>query len=72
MLRAVHNTAVEILPQREAGVIYTKPWMVELILDLAGYLSERPLFKLVALVPSAEDGAFLQRLVRRLVEFLPK
>ena len=68
MLRAVHNTAVEILPQREAGVIYTKPWMVELILDLAGYLPERPLFKLVALEPSAGDGAFLQGMVRRLVE----
>jgi adenine-specific DNA-methyltransferase len=68
MVRAVHNTAVEILPQRGAGVIYTKPWMVELILDLAGYLPERPLFKLVALEPSAGDGAFLQGMVRRLVE----
>ncbi len=56
-LRGVHNTAVETLPQREAGVIYTKPWMVEIILDLAGYLPERPLFKLVALEPSAGDGA---------------
>jgi hypothetical protein len=24
---------------REAGVVYTKPWMVELVLDLAGYRS---------------------------------
>jgi hypothetical protein len=22
---------------REAGVVYTKPWVVELVLDLAGY-----------------------------------
>jgi adenine-specific DNA-methyltransferase len=42
--------------------------MVELILDLAGYLPERPLARLVALEPSAGDGAFLQSMVRRLVE----
>lgn len=42
--------------------------MVELILDLAGYLPERPLARLVALEPSAGDGAFLQCMVRRLVE----
>ena len=67
-LRAVNISAAETLPPCAAGVIYTKPWMVELILDLAGYLPERPLFKLVALEPSAGDGAFLQGMVRRLVE----
>jgi hypothetical protein len=51
-----------------AGVIYTKPWMVELILDLAGYLPEWPLARLVALEPSAGDGAFLQGMVRRLIQ----
>jgi adenine-specific DNA-methyltransferase len=55
-------------PQRPAGVIYTKPWMVELILDLAGYCPDRPLAKMVALEPSAGDGAFLNAMVRRLVE----
>jgi hypothetical protein len=53
---------------REAGVIYTKPWMVELVLDLAGYVPERRLAELVALEPSAGDGAFLSEMVRRLVE----
>ena len=53
---------------REAGVVYTKPWMVELVLDLAGYLPERRLAELVALDPSAGDGAFLSAMVRRLVE----
>ncbi|MEO8613530.1 MAG: Eco57I restriction-modification methylase domain-containing protein [Luteolibacter sp.] len=53
---------------REAGVVYTKPWMVELVLDLAGYLPERRLAELVALEPSAGDGAFLSAMVRRLVE----
>ena len=42
-----------------AGVLYTRPWMVELVLDLA----ER-----VALEPSTGDGAFLSAMVRRLVE----
>ena len=53
---------------REAGVVYTKPWMVELVLDLAGYLPEKRLADLVALEPSAGDGAFLNAMVRRLVE----
>jgi hypothetical protein len=53
---------------REAGVIYTKPWVVELVLDLAGYVPERRLAELVALEPSAGDGAFLSAMVRRLVE----
>lgn len=53
---------------REAGVVYTKPWMVELVLDLAGYLPEKRLADLVALEPSAGDGAFISAMVRRLVE----
>ena len=52
---------------REAGVVYTKPWVVELVLDLAGYLPDRRLAELVALEPSAGDGAFLSAMVRRLV-----
>ena len=57
-----------LYPAREAGVVYTKPWMVELVLDLAGYLPEKRLAELVALEPSAGDGAFLSAMVRRLVE----
>ncbi len=53
---------------REAGVVYTKPWMVELVLDLAGYVPERRLAGMVALEPSAGDGAFLGAMVGRLVE----
>lgn len=53
---------------REAGVVYTKSWMVELVLDLTGYVPDRRLAELVALEPSAGDGAFLSAMVRRLVE----
>ncbi len=62
------SAVTDIIPSRVAGVVYTKPWMVELILDLAGYLPERPLARLVALEPSAGDGAFLKGMVRRLIE----
>lgn len=51
----------------EAGVVYTRPWMVELMLDMAGYLPEKRLADMVALEPSAGDGAFLEVMVRRLV-----
>jgi len=51
-----------------AGVVYTKSWTVEIILDLAGYTSDRRLADLVALEPAAGDGAFLRGMVRRLVE----
>jgi hypothetical protein len=62
------NLETTLSPPREAGVVYTKSWMVELVLDLAGYLPERRLAELVALEPSAGDGAFLSAMVRRLVE----
>jgi hypothetical protein len=42
--------------------------MVELVLDLAGYVPERPLANLLAVEPAAGDGAFLQAMVRRLVQ----
>ena len=54
--------------QLEPGVVYTRPWAVDLILDLAGYTSDKPLADLLALEPSAGDGAFLVGMVRRLVE----
>lgn len=34
-----------------AGVVYTKPWLVELMLDLAGYLPEKQLADMVVLEP---------------------
>lgn len=49
-------------------MVYTKPWTVEVILDLAGYTADKPLASLIALEPSAGDGAFLCGMVRRLVE----
>jgi adenine-specific DNA-methyltransferase len=39
------------------GVVYTKQWVVELLLDLAGYLQEENLVDAVAVEPAAGEGA---------------
>lgn len=49
------------------GVVYTKPWVVELLLDLAGYAIGENLVDAVAVEPSAGTGAFLIPMARRLV-----
>jgi adenine-specific DNA-methyltransferase len=49
------------------GAVYTRPWTANLILDLAGYLAEENLVDVVAVEPSAGDGAFLIQMVERLV-----
>ncbi len=49
------------------GVVYTKPWVVELILDLAGYTVDADLVEAVAVEPAAGDGNFLVPMVRRLL-----
>ncbi|AEI63037.1 DNA modification methyltransferase [Corallococcus macrosporus] len=50
------------------GVVMTKPHIVDLILDLAGYTAARPLTQLRLLEPSAGSGAFLVPAVHRLLE----
>jgi len=50
----------------EHGVVYTRPWVVNLILDLAGYDPDRNLVDLVAIEPSCGDGEFLEQIIRRL------
>jgi len=51
------------LPTRSEakGVVYTKPWVVDLILDLVGYRPEADLANLVAVEPAAgERSLFLE------------
>lgn len=50
------------------GVVYTKPWVVELMLDLAGYTVDQPLYKQLLVEPSAGEGSFLREVVRRLIQ----
>jgi hypothetical protein len=49
-------------------VVYTKRWVVELLLDLAGYRAERDLADALAIEPAAGDGAFLGPIVERLMD----
>ncbi len=50
------------------GAIFTKPEVVEFILDLAGYTADRPLHRFRLLEPSFGDGDFLLPIIERLLE----
>ena len=56
------------LPVEAKGVVYTKRWVVELLLDLAGYRAEADLVDAIAVEPAAGDGAFLLPMIERLAE----
>jgi hypothetical protein len=56
------------MPAEPKGVVYTKRWVVELLLDLAGYRSEINLVDALAIEPAAGDGAFLGPMVERLMD----
>ncbi|MGH9170105.1 MAG: Eco57I restriction-modification methylase domain-containing protein [Acidimicrobiales bacterium] len=49
------------------GEVFTRRWVVELILDLAGYVPERDLARLTAVEPAVGQGAFLGPMIDRLV-----
>ena len=59
--------AIVIPPREKRGVIYTKPWVVNLMLDLAGYTPDADLGAMVAVEPAAGDGSFLIAMVERLI-----
>ena len=46
-----------------SGVVYTKPWVVDLILDLAGYVADKDLAAARAVEPAAGAGAFVMPMV---------
>jgi hypothetical protein len=52
------------------GVIYTRRWVVEMILDGCGYVSTKDLTLSSIIEPSCGDGAFLVPIVERLCESL--
>ena len=49
-------------------MVYTKRWVVELLLDLAGYTSAANLVDAVAVEPAAGEGAFLGLMIERLAD----
>jgi adenine-specific DNA-methyltransferase len=60
--------AVEEDGPAEYGAVFTRPWVVELILDLAGFTADRDLAAMHAIEPACGDGAFLGPMVERLAE----
>lgn len=50
------------------GEILTRRWVVEMMLDLAGYTPERDLTALTVVEPAAGPGAFVKVIVDRLIE----
>lgn len=49
------------------GDVFTRRWVVEAILDLVGYTTDRDLAVLTAIEPSVGDGAFWEVMVERLL-----
>lgn len=58
---------MEPLVEASLGAVYTRTWVVELVLDLAGYISSDNLVDVQAVEPSAGEGAFLLPIVTRLL-----
>lgn len=54
--------------QDRAGVVYTRRWVVDMILDAVGYTPDRNLAALKILEPSCGNGAFLGAIVERLCQ----
>ncbi|MCK8828574.1 Eco57I restriction-modification methylase domain-containing protein [Natroniella acetigena] len=58
--------------KKENGIVYTKPVVVDLILDIVGYTSDKELWNMRLLDPSYGEGAFLEVVVKRLLKALPE
>jgi adenine-specific DNA-methyltransferase len=54
------------------GEVFTRRWVVDLILDLAGYTPDRPLHSLTIVEPSVGSGAFLGPILDRLLATMPR
>lgn len=53
---------------KKSGVIYTKDWIANLMLDLSGYKSSEDLVNKVAIEPSCGEGVFVVQMVKRLID----
>jgi hypothetical protein len=60
--------ASKLVSDQDYGAVFTRRWVVELILDLAGYTPERDLAVMRTIEPACGDGAFLGPIVERLIE----
>jgi hypothetical protein len=53
---------------QEHGEVFTRRWVVELILDLVGYTPNRDLVGMRAIEPACGSGAFLVPMIERLLD----
>lgn len=56
-----------VLSSESSGAVFTKSWVVDLLLDLAGYSIKENLVDAVAVEPAAGEGAFLVSMAQRLI-----
>jgi adenine-specific DNA-methyltransferase len=67
MLSSTMATLAEIPAETvEHGEVFTRRWIVDLILDLAGYTADRDLGAMIAVEPACGVGAFLGPMAERL------
>src|SRR5690606_13544595 len=55
-------------PGADYGEVFTRRWVVDLILDLVGYTPDKDLAAQTLIEPSCGTGAFLVPVVERLIE----
>lgn len=55
------------IPIEERGAVFTKRWVVELVLDLAGFVADRDLVSCRTIEPAAGEGAFLVPMAERVI-----
>ena len=68
-----HTREVTMAPdKRQYGAVFTRRWVVDLMLDTSGYTPDKNLAGTVAVEPSCGDGAFLLPMVERLSASLKK
>src|SRR5665811_2075194 len=54
------------------GEVFTRRWVVEMILDLCGYTEDADLATKVAIEPSCGSGSFLEPMVARLLKSIAR
>lgn len=64
---ATETASIPFRETAEHGEVFTRRWVVELILDLVGYTADKDLVSLRAVEPACGSGAFLVPMIERLV-----
>jgi len=66
---AVSAAAIQLSERAQGhGEVFTRRWVVDLILDLVGYSADRDLVGMRAVEPACGSGAFLVAMIERLLD----